>query len=94
MGIQTSFHADTGLEFLGLRQSRRGDVEVVYDNGLANRRIWRVITGGKDGQDALTPAQAQGLSDALRIAASAPRVLSALHDEMKKRAITLEAPKE
>lgn len=89
MGLQTCFHAKISGEFLGMRQSRRGEVEVVYDNGAAHRRVWRVISGSA-GAVSLTIAQEQGLSDALRIAVSAPRVISALHDEMKKRAITLE----
>jgi hypothetical protein len=45
-----------------------------------------------DGQGAgnLSFHEEEAISDSLRIAASAPRVLIALHDEMKKRALTLE----
>lgn len=86
MGIQTSFHADQG-EFLGLRLSRRGIVEIVYDNGPAQRQIWRIASDAR-----LSAAQEENLSDVLRIAAASPRVLPTLHQEMKKRAITLESP--
>ena len=86
MGIQTSFHADHG-EFLGLRLSRSGGLEVVYDNGPAARQVWRVCFDLHP-----RPAQEENLSDVLRIAAAAsPRVLPALHQELKKRAITLES---
>jgi hypothetical protein len=86
MGIQTSFHADQG-EFLGLRISRRGEIQVVYDNGAADRQVWRVM-----GEADLPPDRNEAeLSEALRIASGAPRVLSALHHEMKKRAIVLES---
>ncbi len=89
MTFQNSFHARDGAEFLGLRLSRRGEVEVVYDNGLQNRHVWRVMSQGAAACD-LTYAQEARLSDALRIAAAHPRVLTSLHAEMKKRAITLE----
>jgi hypothetical protein len=90
MGIQTSFHAALGAEFLGMRLSRRGDVEVVYDSGASDRRVWRVISGGQ-GVGNLTLREEEAISDSLRIAAQAPRVLTALHDEMKKRALVLES---
>ena len=94
MNVQTSFHASKGQEFLGMRLSRRGEVEVVYDSGAANggasdRRVWRVLTGGQ-GAGILSLHEEEAISESLRIAASAPRVLTALHDEMKKRALTLE----
>ena len=86
MCIQTSFHADHG-EFLGLRLSRGGRLEVVYDNGPAMRRVWRVTSPHQS-----SPEQEAFLSDALRTAAAAsPRVLPALHQALKKHAITLEA---
>jgi len=93
MSLHSCFHAREGAEFLGLRLSRRGDVEVVYDggweNGRVERRVWRVLADGAQMAD-VTYAQEQRLSEALRIAAAAPRVLPRLHAEMKKRAITLE----
>ncbi len=94
MGIQTSFHAALGQEFLGLRLSRRGAVEVVYDNGFcmggaADRRIWKVMAAGQEACN-LTLHEEAALSDVLRIAAQSPHVLATLHDEMKKRALVLE----
>lgn len=89
MGIECCFHANHGGEFLGLRVSRRGLVEVVYDNGPQNRHIWRVMLSGMRAST-LTRAEEKRLSEALQIAAGAPRVLPSLHSEMKKRAITLE----
>ena len=77
-----------------MRLSRRGEVEVVYDSGsceggIADRRVWRVVTDGQ-GAGSLSTREEQALSEGLRIAAGAPRVLIALHDEMKKRALLLE----
>ena len=94
MTIQTSFHAAKGQEFLGMRLSRRGEVEVVYDSGSGeggarNRRVWRVVADGQAAAN-LSWREEQALSDSLRIAAQAPRVLTTLYDEMKKRALLLE----
>ena len=92
MGVQTSFHAVEGHEFLGLRISRRGQLEVVYDNGPSLRKIWRV-SGGTDTDGPsrdLTPDDEARLTDALRIAARASRVMPTLHVELKKRALVLE----
>ena len=89
MTIQTSFHAPKGQEFLGMRLSRRGEVEVVYDGGARDRRVWRVVADGQAAAN-LSSCEEQALSDSLRIAAQAPRVLTALYDEMKKRALLLE----
>jgi hypothetical protein len=75
-----------------MRISRRGEMEIVYDNGPAARIIWRVL-GSAEGQ-ALAPDHRQieeeGLSDAMRIAVAAARVVPTLHLELKKRAIVLE----
>lgn len=113
MGIQSCFHALAGREFLGMRISRRGEMEIVYDNGPASRIVWRVlgpvpsVTSGPDSGTQSSPesstdsgpdsglshshlAQEASLSDALRIAMAAARVVPTLHLEMKKRAIVLE----
>ena len=80
MGQQAFFHAPGGADFLGWR--RRGEAtEIVYDDGVARRMIWRVT--GSTAPDAR-------LSDALRHAVGAMRVVPALYDEMKKRAISIE----
>ena len=82
MGLQTSFHAPHGgADFLGLRKTRAGSTEIVYDDGVARRMVWRVAD--LRGSDA-------GLSDALRVAVSALRVVPTLYEELKKRAIAIE----
>lgn len=82
MGFQTSFHSPYGAdEFLGLRRSRRGETEIVYDNGRSQRLVWRV---------AGTEARDDRLSDALRAAMSARRVLPTLFDELTRRAIAVD----
>jgi hypothetical protein len=93
MGVQTCFHAVEGHEFLGLRISRKGELEIVYDNGPKLRKIWRVLGGDHcDGPNSdLTPADEARLTDALRIAVCAARVLPTLHVELKKRALVLES---
>lgn len=82
MGHPTSFHAPFGgADFLGLRK-RAGTTEIVYDDGVARRMIWRVATTGG--------ANEARLSDALRVAVGSPRILPTLYDELKKRAIAIE----
>ena len=40
---QSVFHSPSGgFDFLGLRKGRRGGVEIVYDDGVARRMVWRV----------------------------------------------------
>lgn len=81
MGHQTSFHAPHGgADFLGWRK-RRGETEIVYDDGVARRMVWRVA--GAVANDAR-------ISDALRVAVGSTRILPALYDELKKRAIAIE----
>lgn len=81
MGLQTSFHAPHGgADFLGLRKTRAGTTEIVYDDGVARRMVWRVNAMGSEA----------GLSDALRVAVSALRVVPTLYEELKKRAIAIE----
>ena len=82
MGRQASFHAPHGgADFLGLRTNRLGGTEIVYDDGVARRMVWRVSSGeGKDTK----------LTDALRVAVGSLRVVPTLYDELKKRAIGIE----
>jgi len=81
MGQQTSFHAPHGgADFLGFRKGRSGATEIVYDDGVTRRMVWRV---------AGEPNETR-LSDALRVAVGAVRVLPTLYDELKKRAIAIE----
>lgn len=81
MGLQTTFHAPgAGADFLGMRKSRAGLTEIVYDDGGSQRLIWRVSQDARD----------QVISDALQAAVGAERVLASLYDELKKRAISFE----
>ncbi|WP_323007698.1 hypothetical protein [Pseudorhodobacter sp.] len=82
MGYQTGFHAPNGsADFLGFRKGRNGDTEVVYDDGISRRLVWRVSGA------AVNEAH---LSDALRHAVGALKVVPALITEAGKRAIALE----
>ncbi len=80
---QTAFHAPHGGSvFLGYRKARSGGTEIVYDDGVARRMVWRLTH----------PAADEGrLSEALARAVSQTRVIPALYAELKKRAIAIEA---
>jgi hypothetical protein len=79
----TAFHAPHGGSvFLGLRKNRSGATEIVYDDGVARRLVWRV-TGPE--------ADEYRLSEALSRAVGHARVIPALYAELKKRAIMVEA---
>lgn len=79
---QSIFHsASGGFDFLGLRKGRSGGVEIVYDDGVARRMVWRVRGPASEGQ----------LGDALARAVNHARVIPALYAEMKKRSIAIEA---
>lgn len=82
MGLQTSFHAPHGgADFLGWRKARSGATEIVYDDGVTRRMVWRVASAAPD--------EAR-IVEALRVAVSSLRVVPALFDELKKRAIAIE----
>lgn len=82
MGLQATFHAaHGGADFLGWRKTRSGSTEIIYDDGVARRLVWRVADAD--------PSEAR-LSDALRVAVEALKVVPTLHDELKKRAIAIE----
>ena len=51
MGQTASFHAPQGGVFLGLRQGRSGATEIVYDDGVARRLIWRVSSAGSRAEE-------------------------------------------
>jgi hypothetical protein len=83
MGQQSFFHAPHGGgDFLGLRTDRKGATEIVYDDGVKRRMVWRVA--GRIVSEA-------HLSDALRAAVGSLRVVPTLYDELKKRSIAIEA---
>ena len=83
MGLQSTFHAPHGgADFLGWRKTRHGATEIVYDDGVARRLVWRVTQALAD----------EGrLSEALSRAVGQTRVIPALYAELKKRAIMIEA---
>lgn len=70
-----------GFDFLGLRKGRSGEMEIVYDDGVARRMVWRVRG----------EANARHVDDALARAVSQVRVLPALYSELKKRSIAIDA---
>ncbi|MEZ5684842.1 MAG: hypothetical protein R3D78_02660 [Paracoccaceae bacterium] len=79
---QSTFHAASGgLDFVGLRRGRRGEMEIIYDDGVRRRLVWRVLGGASEGQ----------IGEALQRAARATRVLPAIYSELRKRAISIEA---
>lgn len=83
MGIQATFHAPHGgADFLGIRRSRSGMTEIVYDDGVARRMVWRVTPSATLDEARIT--------EALRVAVGSIRVVPALYDELKKRAIAIE----
>ena len=81
MGSSSSFHAPCGPDFLGWRKNRAGVTEIVYDDGFHLRMVWRVVP---------VPPDETRIAEALARAVTSPRVLSALYDELKKRAIDIE----
>jgi len=82
MGHSASFHAPDGGVFLGLRQGRGGATEIVYDDGVARRLIWRVSS---------SVTRAEEVGEALRVAVANLRVVPTLYSELKKRSIAIEA---
>lgn len=81
MGLQTTFHAPNGgADFLGWRKARNGQTEIVYDDGVTRRMVWRVASASTEAR----------IVDALRVSVSSLRVLPTLFDELKKRAIAIE----
>ena len=81
MGLQTTFHAPNGgADFLGWRRSRNGQTEIVYDDGVARRMVWRVASAVNEAR----------IVDALRVSVASLRGVPTLHDELRKRAIAIE----
>lgn len=82
MGHMTAFHAPNGGgDFLALRKNRLGVTEIIYDDGVARRIVWRIETPDPN---------EDRISDALRVAVGARRVVPALYLELKNRAIAIE----
>ncbi len=79
---QSIFHSPSGgFDLLGLRKGRQGGVEIIYDDGVARRMVWRVCGAVNESQ----------LGDALARAVRNTRVIPALYAELKKRSIAVEA---
>lgn len=78
-----AFHSSRGGgDFLGLRHGRSGGVEIVYDDGVARRMVWRVKTPG---------VSVERVGEALGAAVDSLRVVPALMAELRKRSIAIEA---
>ncbi|MFC2967698.1 hypothetical protein [Acidimangrovimonas pyrenivorans] len=56
--------------------------EIVYDDGVSQRMVWRAAGPG---------AAEPRIQEALRLAVDQARVLPALYSELRKRAISIEA---
>ena len=81
MPNQSFFHSSSGgFDFLGLRTSAAGKLEIVYDDGVKRRMVWSVKSDTNIGR----------IGDALRSAVDKPRVLPALYSELKKRSISID----
>ncbi len=82
MALPISYHSSFGgFDYLGLRIGKTGGVEIVYDDGVKRRMVWRVRSQAKE----------SALGDALKRAVDQPRVLPALYAELKRRSIAIEA---
>ena len=77
-----SFHATCSRNFLGLRHNPHGVIEIVYDDGVSRRMVWRAAGPG---------AAEPRICEALRLAVEEQRVVPALYAELTKRAISIEA---
>ena len=82
MPVRMSYHSSLGgFDFLGLRKSPTGAVEIVYDDGVKRRMIWRVQSKVRDSL----------IDEALSRAVNQPQVLAAMYSELKRRSISIEA---
>lgn len=70
-----------GGDLLAIRRGRSGGTEIVYDDGVKRRYVWRVTAA------AVSEAR---ILEALRRAAGAFRILPALETELKRRSIAVE----
>ena len=59
---------------------RNGNTEIVYDDGVTRRMVWRVASLANEAR----------IVDALRVSVASLRVVPTLYDELKKRAIAIE----
>ncbi|MDE3027591.1 MAG: hypothetical protein KGH84_04265 [Paracoccaceae bacterium] len=79
----SSFHSSIGTpNFLGLRTTSLGAMEIVYDDGGGHHIVFRVQSPA--------PNEAR-IGEALKLAVDQVRVVPALFSELKKRSISIEA---
>ena len=82
MPADAIFHSPSGgFDRLGLRRGQGGAVEIVYDDGVRRRQVWRVRPDAAEAP----------LREALRNAVRQTRVLPALYAELRKRSISIDA---
>lgn len=81
MGLQSTFHAPQGADFLGWRVSRAGQTEIVYEDGAAHRQVWRLTEARPN----------EALVEAMQLAVASQHVVPCLMEELKKRAIAIES---
>jgi len=82
MASLAAYHSPHGAgDFLGLRTNRSGGIEIVYDDGVDRRLVWRVAGD----------ADTVPLGEALKAALERNKVVPALYEELRKRAIAFEA---
>lgn len=80
----SSFHSSSGgFDYLGFRKAQSGGYEIIYDDGVKRRLVWKVRAG--------TRVKETQLGDALKTAVNQPKVLPALYSELKKRGVAIEA---
>ena len=81
MGLHSTFHAPHGgVDLLAWRKTRQGGTEIIYDDGVTRRMVWRVASDN---------ASEARISAALRAASGSVSVVPTHYDELKKRAITI-----
>ncbi|WP_151717439.1 hypothetical protein [Gemmobacter serpentinus] len=81
MGRALSFSAPHGGgDVLALRHGPSGKPQIIYDDGVGRRIVWQV----------LTPVAESRIVEALRIAATRLKIVPALLEELKKRAILVD----
>ncbi len=85
MGMSSFYSAFGGADSLGLRRAQGGELEIVYDDGVARHKVWRLRA-----PDGRLPREAQ-LGRVLQSALAHERVLPALQAELRRRGLSLEA---
>lgn len=80
--MQNMYYAAGSDDFLGMRKSRRGPMEIVYDDGAARRMVWQVTP-----QLGADDTVLRDISEAMRVAVAAQHILPTLYNELKNRAV-------